>query len=197
MIRRALTSLMMAAALFVPLATMSACHKKQPPVVVPPPPPPPPPAQVAPTPPPPPPPRQQPPPPQPPPPPTEEELFSRLSLADLIAQKPLADAFFELDKSDLSDVARAVLDKNAAFLKKWTSVRITIEGHADSRGTNEYNLALGERRANVARDYLGSLGVDLARVAMVSKGEEQPVCTEQVESCFSQNRRAHMVITAK
>lgn len=196
MMRRALTCLMMFAALVAPLATMSACAKKQPPVVVPPPPPPPPPAPVAPPPPPPPPPpRQQPPP--PPPPPTEEELFARLSLADLIAQKPLSDNLFEYDSAELTDAARAILDKNAAFLKKWTSVRITVEGHADSRGTNEYNLALGERRANVTRDYLGSLGIDLARIAMVSKGEEQPVCTEEVESCFSLNRRAHVVITAK
>jgi peptidoglycan-associated lipoprotein len=188
---------MMALAIAAPLATISACHKKQPPVVVPPPPPPPPPVQAAPAPPPPPPPRQQPPPPPPPAPPTEEELFARLSLADLIAQQPLTDAFFAYDKAELSDLARTSLEKDAAYLKKWTSVRITVEGHADSRGTNEYNLALGERRANVARDYLGSLGVDLARVAMVSKGEEQPFCTEEVESCFALNRRAHVVITAK
>jgi peptidoglycan-associated lipoprotein len=120
-----------------------------------------------------------------------------MSLAELIAQKPLDDVFFLYDKADLSDAARATLEKNAAFLKKWPSVRITIEGHADSRGTNEYNLALGERRANATRDYLGTLGVDLARVAMVSKGEEQPFCTEEVESCFSLNRRGHIVITAK
>ena len=197
MMRRALTCLMMAAALVAPLATMSACSKKQPPVVVPPPPPPPPPAPVATPPPPPPAPPAPMPPPPPPPPPTEEELFARLSLADLIAQKPLSDTFFEYDSADLTDAARALLDKNAVFLKKWTSVRITIEGHADSRGTNEYNLALGERRANSTRDYLGSLGIDLARIAMVSKGEEQPLCMEDAESCFSQNRRAHLVITAK
>ena len=195
--RRALTCLMMVAALVAPLATMTACHKKQPPVVVPAPPPPPPPAPVAPPPPPPPPPPPAPAPPPPPPAPTEEELFARLSLADLIAQKPFTDVFFDYDKAELSDAARATLDKNAAVMKKWTSVRITIEGHADSRGTNEYNLALGERRANATRDYLGSLGIDLARVAMVSKGEEQPFCAEETESCFSENRRAHVVITAK
>ena len=193
--RRALTCLMMLAALGAPLATMSACSKKQPPVVVEPPPPPPPVQVATPPPPPPPPPEQQPPP--PPPAPTEEELFARLSLADLIAQKPLDDVFFALDSAELDDASRATLDKNAAFMKKWAGVRITVEGHADSRGTNEYNLALGERRANVTRDYLGSLGIDLARVAMVSKGEEQPVCTEQVESCYMQNRRAHVVIPAK
>ena len=105
--------------------------------------------------------------------------------------------YFDYDKAELSDAARATLDKNAAFMKKWTSVRITIEGYADSRGTNEYNLALGERRANATRDYLGSLGIDLARIAMVSKGEEQPFCVEETEACFTQNRRGHVVLTAK
>lgn len=193
--RRTVTSVLMMVSLVAPMAMLAACHKNPPPVVTPPPPPPPP-APVA-TPPPPPPPPPAPMPPPPPPAPTEEELFARLSLAELIAQQPLGDVFFELDKADLSDAGRAVLSTNAAYLKKWTSIRITIEGHADSRGTNEYNLALGERRANMTRDYLGSLGVDLARIAMVSKGEEQPFCTEDAESCYSQNRRAHMVITAK
>jgi peptidoglycan-associated lipoprotein len=186
---------MMVSALAAPLATMSACSKKQPPVVVPPPPPPPVQTQQQPPPPPPPPPAPQPAP--PPPPPTEEELFARLSLADLIAQRPLADVLFAYDSAELSDDARAILDKNAAYLKRWTSVRITVEGHADSRGTNEYNLALGERRANATRDYLGSLGIDLARIAMVSKGEEQPMCMEETEACFTENRRGKMVITAK
>ena len=124
-------------------------------------------------------------------------MFARLSLADLIAQKPLDDVFFDYDKSDLTEAARTTLQKDAEFLKKRTSVKITIEGHADSRGTNEYNLALGERRANAARDYLGSLGIDLARVAMVSKGEEQPFCTEENETCWAQNRRGHFIITGK
>lgn len=118
-------------------------------------------------------------------------------MADLNAQMPLDDVFFAYDKAELSDAARASLQKNAAYLKKWTSVRLTIEGHSDKRGTAEYNLALGERRANATRDYLGSLGVDLARVAMVSKGEEQPVCSEDTEACFAKNRRGHAVITAK
>lgn len=120
-----------------------------------------------------------------------------MSLEDLIAQKPMDDVFFEFNKADLSDAARGILEKDATYLKKWTSVRITIEGHADSRGTNEYNLALGERRANATREYLGSLGVDLARIAMVSKGEEQPFCMENTESCWALNRRGHVVITAK
>jgi peptidoglycan-associated lipoprotein len=195
--RRLMSGVVLLSVLVAPLVMTAACGKKQPPVVQPPAPPPPP-TPVAPAPPPPPPP--PPPAPAPPPapkPPTEQELFDRLSLADLIAQKPLDDVFFDYDKSDLSDAARASLQKDADYLKKWSSVRITVEGHADKRGTAEYNLALGERRANAARDYLGSLGVDLAHVAMVSKGEESPVCTEETEACFAQNRRGHMVITAK
>ena len=74
---------------------------------------------------------------------------------------------------------------------------VTIEGHADERGTNEYNLALGERRANAVSDYLGSLGVAGDRLRTISYGEERPVCTESDESCWSQNRRAHMVITGR
>jgi peptidoglycan-associated lipoprotein len=76
-------------------------------------------------------------------------------------------------------------------------MQILIEGHCDERGTNEYNLALGERRANAAKDYLASLGVDAARVKTVSYGKERPVCTEATESCWAKNRRAHLVITAK
>jgi peptidoglycan-associated lipoprotein len=120
-----------------------------------------------------------------------------MSLAELAAKNPLGDVFFAYDKSDLTDEGRAILGTNAAYLKKWPSIRITIEGHSDSRGTNEYNLALSERRANMTRDYLGSLGIDLARIAMVSKGEEQPFCMEEAETCYQLNRRAHMVLTAK
>jgi peptidoglycan-associated lipoprotein len=72
-----------------------------------------------------------------------------------------------------------------------------VEGHADSRGTAEYNLALGERRGSAVRDYLVNLGVGADRVTLVSKGKEAPVCTEEAESCWSQNRRGHFVITAK
>jgi peptidoglycan-associated lipoprotein len=149
--------------------------------------------------------QQKPPPPPPPPaqpPPvqrelTEEERFARMTLAELNDSRPLEDVYFEYDKSDLSDRARASLQKNAEWLKRWSSTRITIEGHADSRGTNEYNLALGERRANTARDYLVTLGVPAARISTVSKGEEEPACREEAESCWLQNRRGHFIITAK
>jgi peptidoglycan-associated lipoprotein len=129
--------------------------------------------------------------------PTEDEIFARMTLTDLNAQKPLDDVFFDLDKSDLSDKARASLDKDAGWMKRWTTTRVTVEGHGDSRGTNEYNLALGERRAAAARDYLISLGVAATRLSVVSKGEEQPFCTDENEACWAQNRRGHLIITAK
>jgi peptidoglycan-associated lipoprotein len=182
--------------LAVVLVTLvAACGKKQPPVTPPPAPPPPVVTQEAP---PPPPPAAKPPAPAPvPPAPTEEEIFARMSLAELNAKKPLDDINFEYDKADLTDRARASLQKNAGWLGKWTSTKILVEGHADSRGTNEYNLALGERRAAAVRDYLVTLGVPAARMSIVSKGEEQPLCTEEAEPCWAQNRRAHFEITAK
>jgi peptidoglycan-associated lipoprotein len=175
-----------------------ACGKKQPPAA-PPPAPPPTPAPVANTPPPPPPVQPQPQPTPPPPPavPTEAEIFAKMSLAELNAKAPLEDVFFAYDKADLSDRSRTSLQKNADWLRKWTSTRVTIEGHADSRGTNEYNLALGERRAAAVRDFLASLGVAAARMNIVSKGEEEPVCREEAESCWEKNRRGHFNITAK
>ncbi|MBM3751577.1 MAG: OmpA family protein [Acidimicrobiia bacterium] len=178
------------------LAVTVACGKKQPPPA-PAPPPPPPVVATPPPPPPPPPPAPQPPPPPPPAPPTEDQVFASMTLEQLNAQRPLADVFFEYDSADLSDTARAVLQKNAEWLRRWVSTTITVEGHADSRGTNEYNLALAERRASSVRDYLVSLGVPVTRMNIVSKGEEQPVCTEEAESCWSQNRRGRFIFTAK
>ena len=120
-----------------------------------------------------------------------------MSLAELNAQRPLGDVFFEYDKSDLSDTARATLQKNSEWMRKWMSTTVTVEGHADSRGTSEYNLALGERRASAIRDYLVSLGVTANRVNVVSMGEEQPQCSDEAEACWRQNRRGHSVITKK
>ncbi len=128
---------------------------------------------------------------------TEEELFARKTLEELNAERPLGAAFFDLDQSTIRDDARALLQKNAEWMRRWPSTRITVEGHCDSRGTSEYNLALGERRAAAVRDYLVSLGVAPDRVKTVSKGKETPVCTEENESCSQQNRRGHPIITAK
>lgn len=149
-------------------------------------------------------PRTPPPPPPPPPPapvpdkpPTEDEIFARKSLGDLNAEKPLGDAFFALDSAQIGNEARPVLQKDADWIKRWGSTKVMVEGHADSRGTAEYNLALGERRASAVRDYLVNLGVPADRIQIVSKGKEAPVCTEENESCWSQNRRGHFVVTAK
>ena len=108
-----------------------------------------------------------------------------------------ADVYFDYDESGLSDDTRDKLARNADLLKSNPQFQITIEGHADSRGTNEYNLSLGERRSIAVRDYLGSLGVGNDRLRTISYGEERPVCSEDEESCWSQNRRAHMVITGR
>ena len=107
------------------------------------------------------------------------------------------DIYFDYDESNLSDDTRDKLSRNADLLKSNAQFSITIEGHADSRGTSEYNLALGERRANAVRDYLTSLGIAGNRMRTISYGKERPVCTEEVESCWSQNRRAHMVISGR
>jgi peptidoglycan-associated lipoprotein len=128
---------------------------------------------------------------------SEDEIFAKTSLEELNAQKPLADVFFAYDAVDLTEPSRAALQKNLQWLNRWKTTKIMIEGHTDSRGTNEYNLALGERRGDAARDYLVSLGLTADRVTVVSKGEEQPSCSEETESCWQQNRRAHFVITAK
>ena len=173
----------------------AACHhnpKPQPPAPAPAPPPAPPPATTAPPPPPPPAPK-----PAPPAPPSEEETFRTKTLEQLNSEKPLGDIFFALDASDLSEETRGILQRNTDWLKKWTSTKVMVEGHADSRGTNEYNLALGERRADAVRDYLVSIGVSTDRISIVSKGEEQPFCSEETEACWQQNRRGHFIITAK
>ena len=173
---------------------VAACAKKVPPP--PPPPPPEPPAAPAP-PPPPPPPAAKPAPPPPPAPLTEDELFARKSLDQLNAEMPLGDVSFDLDQSTIRDDQRGILQKNADWMRRWTTTRVSIEGHADSRGTNEYNLALGDRRARAVMDYLAGLGIAADRMVVVSKGEESPVCTEENEGCWARNRRGHFVITAK
>jgi peptidoglycan-associated lipoprotein len=175
---------------------VTACAKKVPPPA--PAPPPPPPAAPAPPPPPPPPPqRAAAPPPSNPGALSEEEIFARKSLEQLNAEHPLADVFFDLDMSEIRADARASLQKDSDWLKRWTSAQLTIEGHCDSRGSSEYNLALGSRRATAVKDYLVSLGVPASRMTIISKGKEQPFCNQDEESCWSQNRRGHFLITAK
>jgi peptidoglycan-associated lipoprotein len=129
--------------------------------------------------------------------PTEDEIFASKSLEQLNAEKPLADAYFDLDSQSIRDDAKPVLQKDAEWIKRWASAKVLVEGHADERGSAEYNLALGERRATAVRDYLVNLGVTNDRIQVVSKGKEAPVCQEHAESCWQQNRRGHFVITAK
>jgi peptidoglycan-associated lipoprotein len=128
---------------------------------------------------------------------SEEELFRRKSLDELNAERPLGDAFFDLDQNELRADARTALQKDAQWLAKWPDTRVSIDGHCDERGSAEYNLALGERRATAVRDYLVSLGVSPNRLATKSLGKESPFCTAEGEGCWSQNRRGHFVITAK
>lgn len=103
--------------------------------------------------------------------------------------------FFAFDKYDLSAEAQATLQRQAAWLQQYSALAVTIEGHCDERGTREYNLALGDRRANAAREYLVSLGVAASRVSTISYGEERPEATCSDESCWSLNRRSVTVVT--
>jgi len=143
-----------------------------------------------------------PPPPAPPAPPaprplTEDDIFARESLDALNLARPLDDAYFDFDSAVLRPDAESALTKNAAWLRRWPTTTLTVSGHCDERGTTEYNLALGERRAAAVKGYLVSLGVGAERIATVSYGEERPFCTDSTDACWSQNRRGHFVITAK
>lgn len=120
-----------------------------------------------------------------------------MTLDDLNAKGLLGDVLFAYDSTELTAEGRGTVQKNADYLKRWASTKVMVEGHADSRGTNEYNLALGEKRADVTRDYLVSLGIANDRVTIVSKGEEQPSCSEEAESCWQRNRRGKFLFTAK
>jgi peptidoglycan-associated lipoprotein len=132
-----------------------------------------------------------------PPEPIAEDAVGAKSLDDLNRDSPLQPVFFELDSADLSPMSQTTLQENAGVLKKYGTWQITIEGHCDERGTAEYNLALGERRANAARDYLVSLGIGANRVRTVSYGKEFPFDPGHQEGSWSKNRRAHFVITGK
>ena len=137
-----------------------------------------------------------PPPPPSAPPETGGEVMTQ-EISEMNKKGYLQDAYFDYDASDLRDDARTNLSANADWLKKYPSIQVLVEGHCDERGSSGYNLALGDRRANAARDYLESLGVASSRVRTVSYGKERPFCTDATEDCYQQNRRAHFVITAK
>jgi peptidoglycan-associated lipoprotein len=176
--------------------TSWACHKNPTPVVRPAPPPPAPSGTAPPT--------RPPAPPEPvaepavvPPEPVPSDTISSASLDDLNRNSPLKPVFFEYDSSDLTSAGQKVLDDDAGLLKRYTSWAITIEGHCDERGSAEYNLALGERRAVAARAYLVSLGISADRLRTVSYGKEFPFDPGHDEPAYAKNRRAHFVITAK
>jgi peptidoglycan-associated lipoprotein len=137
-----------------------------------------------------------PPAPAPTPAPRGDEVMSA-DLAALNARGYLKDAYFDYNEANLRDDARTALSADADWLKKYSSIQILVEGHCDERGTTEYNLALGDRRANAVKEYLGSLGVDAARVRTVSYGKERPFCSDSNEQCWQSNRRGHLLITAK
>lgn len=105
----------------------------------------------------------------------------------------LKEVYFEFDRYDLDSDDRAILRTNAEWLKKTPTLRVEVEGHCDERGTNEYNLALGAKRAQAAKDYLMSLGVAESRISATSYGEEIPVCREHTEDCWQKNRRDRFV----
>ena len=189
---RSIATLVVTAALM----TAVACGKKTPPVARPAPPPPANTGSTAPS--------RPPAPPEPvrepsviPPEPVRDDAISSASLDDLNKNSPLKPVYFELDSSDLTAANQKTLDEDASLLKRYTSWTVTVEGHCDERGTAEYNLALGERRAIAARAYLISLGIAADRLRTVSYGKEFPFDPGHDESAFAKNRRAHFVITTK
>jgi len=126
-----------------------------------------------------------------------EDAISSRSLEELNRNSPLKPAFFGLDSSELDDAGRASVASNAEILKRYPSWMVTIEGHCDERGTAEYNLALGERRAVAVRTYLVGLGISPDRLRTVSYGKEFPFDPGHTDGAWAQNRRAHFVITSK
>ncbi len=126
----------------------------------------------------------QPPPPPTAPEPTIEELFLR----------EVQDAYFDYNKADIRPDAREALGKTADFLRRYPQVKIAVEGHCDERGSTEYNLVLGDRRAQAARQYLISLGISADRMNTISYGKEKPFCMEHGEECWQKNRRGHFIM---
>jgi peptidoglycan-associated lipoprotein len=119
---------------------------------------------------------------------------ARPSPKEFIAVAEMRDVFFDFDKYDVRPSDAKILDANAAWLKTNAEHLVLIEGHCDERGTNEYNLALGERRAKSTMNYLVSQGIQASRITIISYGEERPVCTEKTEECWAKNRRAHFLV---
>jgi peptidoglycan-associated lipoprotein len=119
---------------------------------------------------------------------------ARPSPREFVSVAELKDINFDFDKYDIRPEDAKTLDANAAWLKSNAEQLVLIEGHCDERGTNEYNLALGERRAKSTMNYLVSQGVQASRITIISYGEERPLCTEHTEQCWARNRRAHFLV---
>lgn len=128
---------------------------------------------------------------------TEEEIFMRKSLEEINREAPLAMIHFDFDKYFIREDAKPVLEQNAAWLKKFSSAQVLIEGHCDERGTEEYNLALGEKRAKSTYDYLVSLGISPSRLKTISYGKSQPLDPGHNEIAWQKNRRSQFTIIAK
>jgi peptidoglycan-associated lipoprotein len=128
---------------------------------------------------------------------SEEEIFMSKSLEQINSERPLAMIHFDYDKYFLREDAKPVLERNAAWMKKFPTVKVLVEGHCDERGTEEYNLALGEKRAKSAMDYLASLGVSADRMRILSYGKSQPLVAGHDEAAWQNNRRAQFTIIEK
>jgi peptidoglycan-associated lipoprotein len=128
---------------------------------------------------------------------SEYDKLKGMTVEEWERLKLFGDVHFDYDKADVRDSERPVLQKNADLLKKYDFMKVTLEGHCDERGSVEYNLALGERRAKAAYDYLISLGVPTVQLRTVSYGKEVPVCTDKTEDCWARNRRAHTTASEK
>jgi peptidoglycan-associated lipoprotein len=114
-------------------------------------------------------------------------------MTDALFLKEVRDAYFDLDKADIRSDAREALSHTAEFLRNYPQLKVTIEGHCDERGSTEYNLGLGDRRASAVKQYLVSQGISADRLNTVSFGKEKPFCTESTEDCWQKNRRGHFV----
>ena len=142
-----------------------------------------------------------------PPPVVEEARVAEQPIAPAAPSQPpvpaarpipeLSDIFFDFDRFVIRDDARSRLEANAGLLKSQSAVKILIEGHCDERGSEEYNLGLGDRRANAVKNYLISLGIDAGRMNPISYGKERPQCREASEDCYQKNRRGHVVMTGR
>ncbi len=128
---------------------------------------------------------------------SEEEIFAEKSLEEINKEKPLANIYFDFDKFFIRDDAKPILEANAAWLNKYKTVKILIAGNCDERGTEEYNLALGEKRAKSAMDYLGTLGIPADRMKILSYGKSQPTDPGHDEAAWAKNRNDQFTLIEK